>query len=58
MSGLFVWSDPEEDQILFSHHMYVTVVVSFEIDVAVFAVVDIDGVVAFVLLIVTAIETG
>ena len=42
---------------LFCHHLYVAITVSFEIDTAVFTVVDIEGVVVFVPLVVAAIET-
>ena len=42
---------------LFCHHLYVAITVSFEIDTAVFTVVDIEGVVVFVPLVIAAIET-
>ena len=42
---------------LFRNHLYIAITVSFEIDTAVFAIVDIEGVVVFVLLVVAAIET-
>ena len=43
---------------LFCHHLDIAITVSFEIDAAVLTVVDVEGVVIFVSLIVAAIETG
>ena len=45
-------------QFLFCHHLYVAITVSFEIDTAVFTIVDIEDIVVFVLLVITAIETA
>ena len=43
-------------QVLFCHHLYVAITVSFEIDTAVFTIVDIEDIVVFVLLVIAAIK--